>query len=266
MSIIDKLKSLKAKRPARLLTVKSAIFLTPNMRRLTLGGDALTNFPADSEGAHIKLLFDQTVQKETSMQKPAMRTYTVAQQRSAQNEIDIDFMLHDSKNGTEHAIAAPWSLAAKPGDTIGLFGPGLASYINLDADCFLLAADMTALPALTVSLKTLPSNAKAKVFIEILSAEDKQSLAHPDGVEIVWLINDEPGSDASPLYHAIQQADWPEGRVAAWVACEFKTMKKIRSYLKGERDLKKSHLYISSYWKKGDNEEQHKVAKQADSI
>ena len=79
------------------------------------------------------------------------------------------------------------------------------------------------------------------------------------------VINDDPGSDASPLYHAIEQADWPEGRIAGWVACEFKTMKKIRSYLKGERALEKSHIYISSYWKRGDTEEQHKVAKEADS-
>ena len=260
MSIIGKLKKVRTKRPPRVLTVKSALFLTPNMRRLTLGGDALANFPTDSEGAHIKLLFEQK-----ALDKPAMRTYTVAQQRSAQSEIDIDFMLHNSKDVTEHALAAPWSLAAKPGDTISIFGPGLASYINLDADHFLLAADMTALPALTVSLKTLPNNAKGKVFIEVLSEEDKQTLPHPESVEIVWVINDDPGSDASPLYRAIEQADWPEGRVAGWVACEFKTMKKIRSYLKGERDLEKSHIYISSYWKRGDTEEQHKIAKQADS-
>ena len=261
MSIVDKSKKLKAKRPPRVLTVKSTVFLTPNMRRITLGGDALTNFPTDSEGAHIKLLFEQG-----GLDRPAMRTYTIAQQRSAQNEIDIDFMLHDSKKGKEHALAAPWSLAAKPGDTMSIFGPGLASNISLDADYFLLAADMTALPALTVSMKTLPDNAKGKVLIEILSEEDKQTLAHPEGIEIVWVINDDPGSDASPLYHAIEQADWPEGRVAGWVACEFKTMKKIRHYLKGERGLEKSQLYISSYWKRGDTEEQHNLAKQADSI
>jgi NADPH-dependent ferric siderophore reductase len=260
MGILDKLKSVKIKRPPRVLTVKSAVFLTPNMRRLTLEGDALENFPGGSEGAHIKLLFEQD-----ALDKPAMRTYTIAQQRSAQNEIDIDFMLHDSNNRAVQALAAPWSLAAKPGNTISMFGPGLASYINLDADHFLLAADMTALPALTVSLKTLPDNAKGRVFIEILSEEDKQNLPHAEGVEIVWVVNDDPGSDASPLYHAIEQAVWAKGRVAAWVACEFKTMKKIRSYLKVERSLEKSHIYISSYWKRGDTEEQHKIAKQADS-
>lgn len=260
MAITDKLKQVKVKRPPRVLSVKSAFYLTPNMRRVTLAGDALANFPASSEGAYIKLLFEQN-----GMEKPAMRTYTVAQQRSAQNEIDVDFMLHENNNSSVQALAAPWSLAAKPGDTMSIFGPGLASFINLDADYFLLAADMTALPALTVSLKTLAGNARGKVFIEILSEQDKQSLPQPESVEIVWVINRDPGSDNSPLFHAIQQADWPAGRIAAWVACEFKTMKKIRNYLKVERGMEKSHLYISSYWKRGDTEEQHKLAKQADS-
>ena len=67
-----------------------------------------------------------------------------------------------------------------------------------------------------------------------------------------------------PLFYAIQQADWQRGKVAVWAACEFKTMKKIRSYLKIERGVEKSHLYISSYWKKGNTEEQHKAARKAD--
>ena len=124
---------------------------------------------------------------------------------------------------------------------------------------------MTALPALTANLKLLPENARGQVFIEILSAEDKQNLVKPAGVALNWIINDDPGSDASPLFHAIEQADWQDGKLAAWVACEFKTMRKIRQYLKVERAIEKSHLYISSYWKRGNTEEEHKVAKQTDA-
>ena len=52
--------------------------------------------------------------------------------------------------------------------------------------------------------------------------------------------------------------------LSVWSACEFKTMKKIRHYLKVIREVEKSHLYISSYWKKGNTEEQHKVARMKD--
>lgn len=261
MSIIDKVKNIKARRVARQLTVKSATNLTANMRRVTLHGDDLANFPANSEGAYIKLVFG-----EGANGKPVMRTYTVSEQRSEQNEIDVDFMLHTSNDGSEHGIAAPWSMNAKAGDTIALMGPGPAKFINTDADYFLLAADMTALPALTANLKLLPAAARGKAYIEILAEADKQDLQKPEGVELVWVINAEPGSDESPLFHAIEQAVWESGQVAVWAACEFGTMKKIRQYLKVVRGVERSHLYISSYWKKGNTEDQHKAIKQEDAV
>ena len=259
MSIIDKVKSIKDRRAPKALTVKSATNLTPNMRRVTLQGEALAGFPEHAEGAYIKLLF-----KQMGNHKPVMRTYTVAEQRSDQREIDVDFMLHSGNDGTASGIAAPWSVAAKPGDEMSIAGPGAAKFINTDAEYFLLAADMTALPALTVNLKRLPEDAQGQVFIEILSEADKQDLAKPNQIAINWVINNDPGSDKTPLFYAIAQAELPANRLAAWVACEFKTMKKIRQHLKDDRGIEKSHLYISSYWKKGDSEEMHKVAKQQD--
>lgn len=261
MSIIDKLKSAKDRRVPKTLTVKTATNLTPNMRRVTLHGKELSSFPKDAEGAYIKLLFNQP-----GVAKPTMRTYTVAEQRYEQNEIDVDFMLHNSnENSTDHGIAAHWSLGANIGDIISVAGPGPAKFINIDADYFLLAGDMTALPALTANLKRLPKNAKGKAFIEILSEADKQDLAKPDNVELHWVINDKPGSDESPLFNAIEKAHLTTEKLATWIACEFKTMKKIRQYLKEECSVERSHLYISSYWKKGNTEEQHKKAKPDDA-
>lgn len=260
MGIIDKVKQIKQRKTPKQLTVKSATNLTPNMRRVTLEGEALANLPQSSEGAYIKLMF-----KLDGQEKPAMRTYTIAEQRSAQNEIDVDFMLHNDDSGEANGLAAPWSVGAKSGDTISIFGPGPAKFINLDADYFILAADMTALPALTANLKLLPEDAKGQAFIEILSEDDKQDLQKPEQVELVWVVNPHAGSDESPLFHAIEQAKWDAKKPAVWAACEFKTMKKIRQHLKEVRGVEKTHLYISSYWKKGDSEDAHKLAKQADA-
>jgi NADPH-dependent ferric siderophore reductase len=262
MNIIDKLKSVKNKRATKELTVTSAFNLTPNMRRITLQGTALSSFPKDAEGAYIKLLFSQL-----GNIKPTLRTYTIAQQRYELNEIDVDFMLHN--NSLDHGIAASWSRSVQVGEEISIAGPGSANFINSEAEYFFLAGDMTALPALAANLKRLPQNARGQVFIEILSEADQQNLIKPENIEIHWIVNNNPGADESPLFHIIKQAELPNvlphGKLAAWVACEFKTMKKIRQYLKFELGVEKSHLYVSSYWKKGNTEEQHKVVKQQDA-
>ncbi len=258
MSIITETAS-RPKRKGRSLAVKSAYNLTPNMRRVTLQGDALSDFPTEVEGGYVKLLFPIANSDET-----IVRTYTVAQQRSQLNEIDIDFMLHGKADQDHSGVAATWSISVEPGDSMTIMGPGSPSLINSEADTFLLAADMTGLPALSASLAHLPAEAQGHAFIEILSADDKQSLVAPKNITIHWIINDNPGADNTPLAHAIMQAERPQGQLAAWVACEFKSMKIIRQYLSKDLQIERSKLYISSYWKKGINEEEHKKVKQAD--
>lgn len=77
-----------AKPNPRLLEVVRKAYLTPHMCRVTLGGEGLIDFPLDQESAYIKLIFPQGEDN-----KPLMRTYTVSVQRD--NEIDVDFALHD---------------------------------------------------------------------------------------------------------------------------------------------------------------------------
>lgn len=249
-----------AKRAAKELTVSATRRLTKNMLRLTLQGEDLNNFPEDAVGAYFKLTFDSP-----DADRPIMRTYTVANYRRELHEIDVDFMLHAGTEGIVDGVAAPWAMQAKVGDPISIFGPGPATFINVDADWYLLAADMTALPALTSNLALLPPHAKGYLVIEILSDEDRQTLPVPESIEVVWVVNPHAGSDTSPLCDAIKNVDWFDGQVAVWTACEFKTMKKIRQYYRDDRKVEKSHLYISSYWKQGLKEEEHKEAKKEDS-
>jgi len=247
-------------RKARELVVSAVTQLTQNMRRVTLHGEDLASFPDDAEGAYFKFAFPGD-----DPDKPTLRTYTVAKYRPALHEMDVDFMLHANSDGTSSGVAAPWAMQAKPGDKISLFGPGPASFINPDADWYLLAADMTALPALVTNLARLPTDAGGYIVIEVIATEDKQQLPVPKGMKVIWVVNPHSGSDASPLYHAIKERDWLTGNVAVWAACEFKTMKKIRQHFRQDRKIDKSHLYISSYWKKGLQEEEHKVVKRDDA-
>lgn len=88
-------------RPApRELTVIGKSQVTPHMLRITLGGDGFVGFPAKQESAYIKLLFPQP-----GDERPLMRTYTIRQQRV--NEIDVDFVLHDTDGPASFGQSRP---------------------------------------------------------------------------------------------------------------------------------------------------------------
>lgn len=238
--------------PRTLEVIRSA-YVTPHMLRVTLGGSELAGFPEDQESAYIKLIFPQHGES-----RPLMRTYTVSAQRS--DEIDVDFVLHAADGP-----ASAWARKAKPGDQIVVGGPGPKKLINKDADWYLLVGDMTALPAIAVNLAQLPEDARGYAVLEVVTEGDIQMLQHPENIEIHWVINATPDSDSSTLLQRVEQLCWLAGQPAVWTACEFHSMRALRTYFKQQRQVLKSHLYISSYWKINSTEDQHKIAKRDDA-
>ncbi|QEG43308.1 siderophore-interacting protein [Roseimaritima ulvae] len=242
-----------AKRPTRELTVVQSTQLTENMLRITLGGEAMADFPADQESAYVKLLFPQA-----EGERPLQRSYTIRNQRAT--EIDIDFVLHDPLGP-----ASSWAAQASPGDRVLVSGPGPKKLINHQADWFLLIADMAALPALSVNLEQLPQPAIGHAVIEIRSAADVQPLVHPPGVQLHWKVNPQPDPSGQFLTSQVAALSLPPGSPAIWAACEFNSMRVLRQHLHREHPVPNSHIYLSSYWKIGQSDEGHKQAKRLDS-
>lgn len=237
----------------RVLEVIRTTYITPNMCRVTLGGEGLMDFPVDQESAYIKLIFPQGEDN-----RPLMRTYTVSVQRD--NEIDVDFALHDVEGP-----ASTWARNTQVGDQILVGGPGPKKLINNDADWFLLIGDMTALPAITVNLAQLPDDARGYAVLEVTTEADRQTLKKPENLDIHWVINAEPNADSSPLLEHTKTLTWLNGQPAVWAACEFNSMRALRQFFKVERPIPKTHLYISSYWKVDNTEDQHKIEKRNDA-
>jgi NADPH-dependent ferric siderophore reductase len=240
------------------------------MQRVTFSGSSLADFPTDSAGDYFKFFFDASgsaISNEESLEslthKPTLRTYTVKEFNSEKQELTVDFVLHG--DGGHSGPASSWAQNTQPGDNIVIRGPAKGKTINDQASYFLLAADMTALPALSAQLAQLPNTARGVAFIEIYDDADKQHLNKPEAVQIQWIVNSNPNLRSTLLSDAVTHAQWPDSQVGAWVACEYSNMKLIRAYLKDQRALTKEFLYISSYWKMGNTEEQHKVAKREDA-
>ncbi|WP_136068633.1 siderophore-interacting protein [Modicisalibacter radicis] len=237
----------------REFTVTGRRFVTPHMLRITLGGEGMADFPADQESAYIKLVFPRGEEE-----RPLMRTYTVRHQRP--DEIDVDFVIHESAGP-----ASRWALAAEPGERILIGGPGPRKLIHDEADWFLLIGDMTALPAISVNLAMLPADAQGHALIEVLDEADIQPLEHPAGLNLHWLVNPTPDPEGDALLERLRGLSMPAGQPAVWGACEFASMRKLRSHLKQTYTLNKQQLYLSSYWKMGNSEDQHKLAKSQDA-
>lgn len=231
--------------------------VTPNMRNVSLGGAAMSAFPASQDGGYVKLLLSPG----SVLSRPLMRTYTI--RRQSPEQLDIEFALHGDDG--EGGPAVEWAMKVQPGDEILIGGPGPARPFAPNADWYFVIGDMTSLPAIAVNLAQLPEDAKGEVIIEVRSDRDRQQLLHPEGVRLHWIYNSQPGENTDAFEAKVKSIEWPEGRVYAWSATEFDMMRRVRSYLREEKQLSKEQFYISSYWKKGANEDAHKKVKREDA-
>ena len=246
-------------RPApRTVEVVSKQAITPNMLRVTLGGAGMADFPDNSEGGYIKL----RLYPDGPDTPPVVRTYTIRNQR--EGEIDVDFVLH-TDNAGEHGPATAWAMEVVQGDTISIGGPGPAKPMPDRHDFYLVVGDMTALPAISVNLAQLPADAVGYGVIEVQSEEDRQDLTVPPGFDLDFVVNPVPGTGAKAMLESVRAAAPREGELYAWVACEFDTMRNLREFLRGELGLGREQLYISSYWKSGIDEDNHKRVKREDA-
>lgn len=242
-------------RPApRPLTVIARQAVTPNMLRVTLGGPGLAGFPDGQAGGYLKL------RVPSDGGRPCVRTYTISGQRAG--ELDVDFALHADRDGLA-GPATSWAVGTAAGEVLEVGGPGMAKPLPPGHGFYLIAGDMTSLPAISVNLAALPADACGFAAIEISDAVDRQDLPCPAGVEIAWLVK-EPGSDPDLLARTLRARSWPTGSLYAWVACEFAAMRVLRTYLRDERGLGPDRLYISSYWQAGSTEDRHRDVKRAD--
>jgi NADPH-dependent ferric siderophore reductase len=114
----------------RLLTVQRVERITPNMARVTLGGD-LTGFVSSAYDDHVKVFFPLPGQNAPTIPEPGSngaadidgvrrspgRDYTPRRYDVDRSELVIDFALHDAGPATD------WAMAAKPGQQLSIGGP-----------------------------------------------------------------------------------------------------------------------------------------------
>lgn len=251
--------------------VAQSVRVSPNFVRLTLAGlDGIEERGADHwcrlfftrQGQDMLALPTRTSEIGWYLQylatpkarRPWVRAYTVREARAHAGEVDIDFVIHGDPGG-DAGPAVQFALNARPGDRVGFLDQGIAFTPDHPHDWTLLIGDETALPAIAGICRSLPEDTQGIALIEIPSADDRQEISVPAGMETIWISRDEATqSYAMPgelALRALKEAMLPEGQVHAHAIGESRLATGARRYLVQERGVPKRNVDFVGYWRHG---------------
>jgi NADPH-dependent ferric siderophore reductase len=229
----------------RTLTVSRVERLPPGMVRIVLSGEELPGFSSLGFDDHIKLFFPPVNERQGLA--PAMRDFTPRRFMAEQGELWIDFFLHEGGPATD------WAARASVGQTLQIAGPKGSSIIAPDGiDMHLLIGDETALPAISRRLEELPPSARALVVSEVDASTERPRLESQAAVQFIWVVRSHlDGPPAQAIIEALNHLELPPGRCFAWVACESRSARAIRAYLRDERRFDRKWIKAAGYWQQG---------------
>lgn len=260
VSRAERIKRLRREPPAfRVVAVRAVSDVTPRLRRVVVGGDALEGFDEPDPGASVRVLlpdgdgtltlpeWDGNEFLAPDGSRPTIRTITPRHRDPARNELTLDFVVHGG------GAASQWAAAASPGDQVAVSGPGRGWHPPEGASTFLLAGDETALPAISQLLEVLAAShagATVDVVVEVGSSEARHDLpAHPR-CSIAWFELGRGDAPGAALVPAVEAADIGADTVV-WVAGEAAAVQKVRKHLFDQRGLARSQATVRGYWKHG---------------
>lgn len=238
----------------RELSVIRVVELNRSLRRVTLGGEGAVGFESHVPIEHVRLIFPDPdtgwlrlpVRNERQLLNwprplPISREYTVRRFDPDALELDVDVVIHDG------GVASDWACETAPGDRIHVAGPPGGLVVPDHFDRYLLAGDLTALPAIARWLERMPRAASGWAFVEVQDAGEELELDPPLGMEVRWLHR----GDA--LDRAVRTTDIPrDGSLYVWIAGEAGSIRPLRRWVREELGLGREHGAITGYWKRGE--------------
>jgi NADPH-dependent ferric siderophore reductase len=148
--------------------------LTPSMRRVTLTADGLDTIEFNAgQDLMFTLPFDAT--------SSVRRRYTIRAVDRAHSTIAVDIATHSGGPG------ARWITAARPGDRVDAVGPRGQVFVQPAADAHLFVGDDSFLPAAFAMAESLPSDAVARLVLEVDGPDDEQQLTTAATTTVDWI-------------------------------------------------------------------------------
>jgi NADPH-dependent ferric siderophore reductase len=251
--------------------------ITPNMMRVTLGGDELAQFTPVGYDQWFRLFLPRAGQDMLRLptrtsglwyaeylatpkaRRPWVRNYTIRAARPDLHEVDVDFVLHggDDPAAPEAHVSGPgagFAEAADRGMRVGVLDQGVAYNPRHAHDWTLLVADESGLPAVAGICESLPEDARGVAVVEVPTAADKQEFRTPAGVELRWVVrsapHDVPGQAALAELCGLELSGFGP-QVYAFAAGESSLATGARRHLVTERGVPRTHVDFVGYWRHG---------------
>ncbi|MCE1178423.1 MAG: siderophore-interacting protein [Micrococcales bacterium] len=286
------------------VTVAAVRRLTPHFLRVTFTGEDLDLFGDTCLDQRVKLVLPLPREEPFAhfpggedwfrpwrelpdQRRNPIRTFTARAVRPHLREVDIDIALHEH-TGAGPGPAAAWAEQAAPGMPLLIVGPdsrGDSALCGVEwrpgaARRVLLVGDETAVPAIASILEQAPSDLSGQAFLEVPTPDDILPLAHPDGIEVVWLpraageVTGErivadvppalerfprPVAETSDADFGIDEILWEtpesdEHRRYAWIAGESAMVRAMRRTLIGSHGWSRKDIAFMGYWRAGHQE------------
>jgi NADPH-dependent ferric siderophore reductase len=108
----------------------------------------------------------------------------------------------------------------------------------------------------------VPAGVPVLTLVEVDGPADEQELTTPGRLDLRWCHRDADRPDQ--LLEALAAAEFPAGRVHAFVHGEAGVVRALRRHLLDARGVPRDDLSVSGYWRRGDDEEGFRVFKAAE--
>ncbi len=234
--------------------------VSPRMRRVVLGGEALDGFTSAAADDHVKLFFPTPGQSQPVLPalgpdgpvfpdgapRPVSRDYTPRRFDAEARTLTIEFVLHGDGPATR------WAAQAEPGLWLGIGGPRGSFLVPDDFDTYLLIGDEAALPAIARRLEEMQPGVHVLALIEVADQAEERYLPTAANATVTWLHrNGAPAGMTALLPRALEALALPKGDTHAWIAGEIETVRLLRQHLLEVRGVPRAHIRAAGYWRIG---------------
>ncbi len=223
--------------------------LTPSYTRVVMEGPQLARFATGP--MHFRLLFGpdgadwphtdaggvtQWPGGAAAWHRPVYTTRSIDVAPDGVARIAFDVFLHAGGRVTE------WTRTLTPGAEIAVTGPG-GGRGPAPAGWHLLIGDETAVPVIARILTELPATTTGTALLFVPDAGDAQTLDHPPGVKVHWILRD---GAQTPL-SALRAQTLPDADRFVFFAAERQEALAARAHLL-DLGLAKTEFQSASYW------------------